>query len=423
MNVDRQRRGDRLDQRARRRRKAPAGNHGQDRRHDPRIRPQSTEKARAFWMDRRQAPVSGESGSTPQGPATPRRAPVWSTEPTHIRSRPARGKPSSCTVASKSPVSTTIPTTGTAAPENRFKTASRIPAGRRVIATSGTSAPTQKSHADAVQEDRWPHQPLRRSGAGMAARRQRQTDPHDRRGRQCPGRASGTASQRDHGSGHRRDGDQQRRKEAGGHDGFPGRDRCQDIGRRTVQQIEALKSQRGRGAEETDEQGTHRSRPRPGSRARSRRRKYPADAREQPEINTDPRQPDQRRKPGCAVAPRGNLAAGHTKRKYQRSSDRMSIRREDAIADELGAARKVIRQADFDGVVMRAHLRVVARPALAVDEPDDRGSYGLVEPQAYRLRRLRHHAAVAGLGRNQRCMARMRRWQNREPTAGSPGRQ
>src|ERR1700733_1118648 len=70
------------------------------------------------------------------------------------------------------------------------------------------------------------------------------------------------------------------------------------------------------------------------------------------------------------------------------------------IAEKLGAV-EIVRQADFNDVILRTDRHILTRLARAVDQLDRGRRDGFVESQAYCLRSLRHHAAVAGLGRNQ----------------------
>ena len=161
------------------------------------------------------------------------------------------------------------------------------------------------------------------------------------------------------------------------------------------------------------------------ARARPRdpgREKHPADADEQPEINADPRQPDQagNRSRRCP-APRP-LSGRGADRKHQRSRDRVSVLRDHAIADDLGAARQVLRQRDDDGLVDGAHRCIVARLA----RRHRSGGSPPASPAS-----LNRNCTVFGAAPT-RCRrrapprpamhARTRRSQSREPTAASPGR-
>ena len=163
-----------------------------------------------------------------------------------------------------------------------------------------------KGHANAMQEHRRPGQPLRRRGRGVTARRQRQADAGHRQRRQHPANARRRAAPGD---------DARRpsprwRSAATAPDwwqgaGFPWR-RGHDVAERKIEHIEALQPQRCHGADETDDQSRddHDS---TGARRRDPGgEEHPANADEQPEIDADPRQPDQGGAPGasavCAAA-------------------------------------------------------------------------------------------------------------------------
>jgi hypothetical protein len=132
-------------------------------------------------------------------------------------------------------------------------------------------------------------------------------------------------------------------------------------------------------------------------------KKYSADADEQPEVDADPRQPDQRVHRACAGRRRRVRGRG-ADRKHHRSRDRMAVCRYHAVAEDLGAPRQVVRQRDDDALVDAPYRRIRTRPASGIDQADHDRRHRFVEPQLHGLRRQLQYAAVIRLARNQRCM-------------------
>ena len=201
---------------------------------------------------------------------------------------------------------------------------------------------------------------------------------------------------------HRADRDQQRRSEAGGQRARPRR-RRDDAARRKVEKIETLQAERSHRAEETNNEGTaadHRSGsgplPDPGREERA------ADAGEQAEIHSDPRQPDQHGKRACF---RRRRSSGHgADREHHRARHGMAVLRDHAVADDLRALRQVVGQNDQHGLADRTR-RDVACLAGGVDDADHGRRDTLVEVQLHHLRRLGQHAAIGRLRRDQRRMS------------------
>ena len=83
----------------------------------------------------------------------------------------------------------------------------------------------------------------------------------------------------------------------------------------------------------------------------------------------------------------------------------MTVFRDDAVADDLGALRKVSRKRYQHRSIDGADDGF-ARLSFGIDERDGSGHHGFIEAQLHHLRGLRHHAAVAGITRYQRRMRR-----------------
>ena len=202
------------------------------------------------------------------------------------------------------------------------------------------------------------------------------------------------------GHSHRDDRNQQRRPEARGKRARPRR-RRHDAAKGKVEKIETLQAERGHRADETDgkraaaDRRSARALPDPGREERA------ADAHEQPEINSDPREPDQHRQRTGFRRRRGPRHGAD--RKHHRSRHGMTVLRDHAIADDLRSYRQVVRQNDQHGLADRTGCDI-ARLAAGIDDADHGRRHALVEVQLHHLRRQREHAAIGRLRRNQRRM-------------------
>ncbi len=197
---------------------------------------------------------------------------------------------------------------------------------------------------------------------------------------------------------HRDDRDQQRRPEGGGKRARPWR-RREDAAGRKIEKVEPLQAERARRADEANNKRaaadarTARPLPDPGREERA------ADAHEQAEIDPDPRQPDQHGQRACLCRRRGS---GHgADREQHRSRHGMTVLRDHAVADDLRALRQVVGQNDQHGLADRAGGDV-ARLAGGIDDADHGRRDAFVEVQLHHLGRLRQHAAIRRLRRDQR---------------------
>ena len=193
------------------------------------------------------------------------------------------------------------PTTGTAMREKRFTTGNAAAGGFDTSAASGASAPIQKATPMPCRKiaGRVSH-----SGGAVAACPVMASDrPTPTKATIAQSARAPRAAQRQQREQHRSDGDEQRGPGLVAERDLPGRHR-RERRQRQVEQIEPQHAKRHHRARETDRE-RHARNGHAGHRPRDPARKeHAADADEQAEIDTDPRQPDQHVQPAIGVCGR-----------------------------------------------------------------------------------------------------------------------